>query len=358
LANDGKESFVKQDQQYCRILISRTDRLGDVVLSTPVIKALREKFPQAYIAMMVSLSAKDIVEGNPYLDEVIIFDKDKKNLQGWWSAFKLVKFLRKKKFDLAVILHPTNELHLLTYLAKIPQRIGYDRKLGALLNYRKVHLKQEGIKHEAEYNFDLIFDLGVSGNYHDLFIPIKQESERYVQELFCQEGVCQEDKILAINPGASCPSKIWPTERFGQVCEKLVNLYNFKILLLGGAKEIHLANKIVLEYKGKGEISNLAGKTSVSQLASILKRCTLFISNDSGPVHIASALGTPVISIFGRKQPGLSPKRWGPLGQRDKYLHKDVGCIQCLAHNCTKEFACLKAITVDDVVSAAVSILK
>jgi len=102
----------------------------------------------------------------------------------------------------------------------------------------------------------------------------------------------------------------------------------------------------------------LAGKTSLSQMASILKRCALFISNDSGPVHIASALDTPVISIFGRKQPGLSPRRWGPLGKNDKYLHKDIGCIQCLAHNCKKEFSCLRAISVDDVVLAAESVLK
>ncbi|MDD5506234.1 MAG: glycosyltransferase family 9 protein, partial [Candidatus Omnitrophica bacterium] len=102
----------------------------------------------------------------------------------------------------------------------------------------------------------------------------------------------------------------------------------------------------------------LSGKTSVSHLASILKRCALFISNDSGPEHIASSLGVPVISIFGRNQPGLSPRRWGPLGGQAKYLHKNAGCIQCLAHNCKKEFACLKAIKVEDVLSAAESILK
>jgi len=354
---DGSPMRTVPGIAYHRILITRTDRIGDVLLSTPVIKALREKFPQAYIAMMVAFCAKDVVEGNPYLDEVIVYDKDGKH-RSWLQTLKFANNLTKKRFDLAVVLHPTNRMHLLITLAKIPRRLGYDRKLKFLLTQRKSHLKQEGHKHEAEYNLDMISDLGISGNVGDLFMPIKQESERYVEELFKGEGVSQIDKILAIHPGASCPSKIWPTERFGQVCARLANLYNLKILLLGGPKEIHLVNKIVAEYKGSGEILNLVGKTSVSQLASILKRCTLFISNDSGPVHIASALGTPVISIFGRKQAGLSPKRWGPLGKRDKYLHKDVGCLQCLAHNCIKEFACLKAITVDDVVFAAESILK
>ena len=118
-----------------------------------------------------------------------------------------------------------------------------------------------------------------------------------------------------------------------------------------------LAEKIAAYQGLKGKVINLAGKTSISQLTSILKRCALFISNDSGLVHIASAIGTPVISIFGRSQPGLSPKRWGPLGKRDRYLHKEVGCIQCLAHNCQKEFACLKAISVEDVLKVAEDIL-
>ncbi|MDD5477243.1 MAG: lipopolysaccharide heptosyltransferase II [Candidatus Omnitrophica bacterium] len=355
LAGNAEEISENMDKQYHRILISRTDRIGDVLLSTPVIKALRQKFPQAYIAMLVAPYAKDIVEGNPYLDEVIIYDKDGKH-KSWWRSIKFAGRLKKKKFDLAVILHPTNRLHLITFLAGIPLRLGYDRKLGFLVNFRKAHKKQEGRKHEAEYNLDLLSELGISGNPYDLFMPIRQDSERYIADLFSKEGINPQDRILAVNPGASCPSKIWPVENFARVAEKLARIHNFKIIILGGPKEIHLANKVAYEIKGK--VINLAGKTSVSQLASIFKRCSLFISNDSGPVHIASAVGVPVISIFGRNQAGLSPRRWGPLGKRDKYLHKDVGCIQCLAHNCRKEFACLKAITVEDAVSAAESILK
>jgi heptosyltransferase-2 len=355
LAGKSLEVAESKAKQYHRILVARTDRIGDVLLSTPVIHALRQKFPQAFISMLVAPYAKDVVEGNPYLDEVIIYDKDGKH-KSWWRSFKFANRLKKKKFDLAIILHPTNRMHLITFLAGIPQRLGFNRKLGFLINRRKNHTKQEGRKHEAEYNLDLLADLGITGNPQDLFMPIRQESVQYVEALFRKEGISPADKILAINPGASCPSKIWPTERFAQVAEKLAGLYNFKILILAGPKEIYLADKIAREIKAKAV--NLAGKTSVSQLASILKRCTLFISNDSGPVHIASALGIPVISIFGRSQAGLSPKRWGPLGKHDKYLHKGGGCIQCLAHNCVKEFACLKAISVDHVVSAAESILK
>jgi heptosyltransferase-2 len=345
------------DTKYRRILILRNDRIGDVLLSTPVIKALRQKFPQAYISMLVAPVAKDIVEGNPYLDEVITYDKDIKHKK-WMRTLKFAARLKKKKFDLAVNLHPTNRTNILIFLAGIPVRLGYNRKLGFLLTHRKEHLKQEGLKHETEYNFDLLKVLDISGDPSDVFMPIKTGSDLYADDLFRKEGIKPGDNLLAINPGASCPSKIWPVERFAEVCRKLADLYNFKILILAGPKDMVLANKITLYYGIKGKVINLAGKISLSQMASIIKRCSLFISNDSGPVHMASALGTPVISIFGRNQPGLSPKRWGPLGKTDKYLHKkEAACIQCLAHNCKKEFACLKAISVEDVISAAQSIL-
>ena len=345
----------KDGQQYRRILIVRTDRIGDVLLSTPVIKALRQKFPQAYISMMVSPYARDIVEGNPCLDEVIVYDKEGKH-RGLFGSLKFASRLKKKKFDLAIILHPTNRVHLLTFLAGIPERLGYNRKLGFLLTRSIEHAKQKGQKHEAEYNLELLGNLGITGNARDLFMPVRNDSEKWAENLFNKEGIRDTDKILAINPGASCPSKIWPAERFAEAAEKLSQRYNFKIIILGGPKDMHLADKVSREIKVKA--INLSGRTSVSQMASILKRSVLFISNDSGPVHIASALGTPVISIFGRNQAGLSPRRWGPLGKQDKYLHKEVGCIQCLAHNCAREFACLKAIGVSDVLAAAESILE
>ena len=354
-----KPVFEKNDLQLNRILIARTDRIGDVLLSTPVIKALRHKYPQAYISMMVAPYAKDIIEGNSYLDEVIIYDKDGKH-KSWLRSLKFASRLKKKKFDLAVILHPTNRVHLLAFLAGIPKRLGYNRKLGFLLNEKKEHKKQEGLMHEAEYNLELLKDGPLrikSSERIQLFMPIKPESEEWVDDLFEKFGISQSDKLLGLNPGASCPSKLWPLERFAEVALKLTKQHNLKILVLAGPKDILLADKIALYQGLKGKVINFAGKTSISQLASILKRCALFISNDSGPVHIASALGTPVISIFGRNQPGLSPKRWGPLGKRDRYLHKEIGCIQCLAHNCQKEFACLKAISIEDVLGLAEDIL-
>jgi len=341
--------------EFQRILIVRTDRIGDVLLSTPVIKALRGAYPNAYIAMMVSPYAKDIVDSNLYLDEVIIYDKDSQHKK-WRRSIKFALSLKKKKFDLAIVLHPTNRVHLVTFFAGIPKRVGYDRKMGFLLTDRRKHSKQLGEKQELEYSLDLVRYLGIEPKDKTLFMPIRPESEKWADELFKIEGIKRTDKLLAIHPGASCPSKIWPSERFAETADRLTEKYSFKVLVIAGPKDMHAAQEVLKNMRHPA--LNLAGKISVSQLASVLKRCQLFVSNDSGPVHIASAVGTPVISIFGRNQKGLSPLRWGPVGERDKILHKEVGCIECLAHNCIKDFACLKAITIDDVVVAADEILK
>jgi len=341
--------------QYKRILVVRTDRIGDVVLSTPVIKNLRDYFPNSYIAMMVSPNTKELVEGNPYLDEVIVYDKENKH-KSWFSSMRFSINLKKKKFDLAIILHPTNRVHLVTFFAGIPKRVGYNRKLGFLLTERIPHTKQLGQKHEAEYNLDLLRYLGLKDLKVELFVPIKEKDRRYVEQLLEKEGIKEDDFLIAVHPSATCPSKRWPLERFAELCDKLKEKYNLKILVVAGPKDTDLAQKLINMMKEKA--INLAGRLSLGELAYLLKRCRLFISNDSGPVHISSAVGTPVISIFGRNQAGLSPLRWGPLGKYDRIIHKEVGCQVCLAHNCQKGFLCLKAINPDEVLKVAEEILK
>jgi len=242
-----------------------------------------------------------------------------------------------------------------TYFAGIPHRIGYNRKLGALLSHKIPHQKQHGQKHESAYTLELLESIGIKVQEYATTIPLRLEAERWAEGFLKDSGVSSSDRLLALHPGASCPSKIWPQERFAQVADILAQRHGFKVVVVSGPKEITLAHSLLSQLKSPA--LDLAGKTSVSQLASILKRCQLLISNDSGPVHVASAVGTPVVSIFGRKQKGLGPRRWGPVGKRDRVLHKDVGCIECLAHNCVKEYACLKAISVDEVVKVAEEIL-
>ncbi len=351
---DNKPDTKKEGGIYKRILVIRTDRIGDVVLSTPVIGALRESYPNAFIAAMVAPCCKEILDGNPDLDEVIVYDKEARH-RNFFGSLGFLKKVWSQRFDLAIILHPTNRAHLISFLAGIPVRVGYRRKMGFLLTHGLAHRKELGEQHEVDYNLDLLKIIGISVRSRRTFVPLKKESERWANDFLQANGITHQDKLLAINPGASCPSKIWPAENFSRAADLLSKEYGFKVLIVCGPKECHLADAVI---RGMSVPAfSLAGKTSITQLTSILKRCVLFISNDSGPVHIACALGVPVISIFGRKQPGLSPVRWGPLGANSRFLHKDIGCIECFAHNCRKSFACLKQVTAEDVFSCAKEIL-
>lgn len=346
--------MTKKDS-FQKILIVRTDRIGDVLLSTPVIKALRRHFPQSYIAVMVRPYARDIVLGNPYLDEVIVYDKYGRER----SLYRTIQFawgLRKKRFDLALILHPTNRVNLVTFLAGISKRIGFNRKLGFLVTDKIEHKKQEGKKHELEYTLDVVRRLGISAEDRSLFMPIRKDSEIYIEKFLTSSGVQEGKRLIALHPGASCPSKLWPVERFAQVADKLIDEFKLKAVVVAGPDDVETGKGLVKLIRSS--CIDAVGKTTVSQLASLLRRCCLFISNDSGPVHIATAVGVPVVAVFGRKQPGLSPRRWGPTGEHDVILHKDVGCDECLAHNCEKGFACLQAVSTEEVVSAARKLLR
>ncbi len=339
---------------YKRILLIRTDRIGDVLLTTPAIEAVREKFPLAHIAVMVRPYAKEIVDGNPYIDEIIIYDKYGKH-KSIMASYYFAKVLKKKNFDVAVIFHPTNRTHIITYLAAIPQCIGYDRNLPFLLTDKIPHTKGLGKMHEIDYALGMLKPLSITDvKNKKLYMPIKGQSENSVNSLFAEEFIDANEKKVIFHPGASCASKIWPADRFATVADRLIRNFNVKVIIVGGENEKDITKAAAMKGYMSDKAVSFADKLSISELASCLKKATVFISNDSGPVHIASAVGTPAVVIFGRALPGLSPRRWGPTGRNDVVLHKDVGCGNtCLAHNCKKDFACLKAITVDEVYEAA-----
>jgi heptosyltransferase-2 len=236
-------------------------------------------------------------------------------------------------------------------MAGIPERIGYNKKLGFLLTKKIEDKKYLGKKHELEYNFDLLKLIGINDVFYKMYVPIEYEDKQYIDSLLMSNGISYGDKIVAINPAASCPSKRWPRDRFAKVAQYLNKNYQTKIVLICSEKNNRICKKIS-SYLSKRQYF-ISSNLKLRQLAALLQRCSLLISNDSGPVHIAVAVKTPVISIFGRNQAGLSPTRWRPLGKNDTVLHKEVGCQQCLAHNCERDFLCLKAITVEDVVNAA-----
>ena len=351
-----KSSPPAEDLVFKRILVTRTDRLGDLVLSTPVFEALRRKFPEAHLACLTFLENREAVEGNPYLDEVILYDK-KESEKGWIGNWHFAKNLARKCFEVVIHLHPTNRMHWLGWLAGIPIRIGYRKKNAWALTRSIEDKKGEGLKHEAEYNFDLLKLIGVElPPVLWTYFPLKEKDERSLNLFLRNLGLDFDQPYVVLHPSASCPSKIWPAERFAILGDRLQEKYGAQVAVIGSQADRPFARKV--KTSASHPVIDLSGKLSLGMLGWLLKKARLLISNDSGPVHVACAVETPVISIFGRNLSGLSPRRWGPLGERSRVVHREVACPVCLAHRCQINFLCLDVISVDDVLNEAEIFLK
>jgi heptosyltransferase-2 len=336
-----------------KILIIRLDRVGDLVLSLPAIGALRRRFPQAKISVMTRPYTKSLLEGHPLVDEVIVYDYEKRGRHSSGIGyFRMLKEVMTRRFDAAVVLHPGIRSYLVPFLCGIPYRIGYRDGNAWLLTQALRDQRREGQKHESRYAMDLAAVLGadpVVDSSSTRLLPVDGIAREKISEIFQENGITPNEKLVAFHPGASCPSKRWPQENFRSLAQKVLEESGCRVVIVGDGGEESTARSIA---EGLGSrVLDLAGQLSLRELAALLSRCELLVSNDSGPVHVAAAVGTRVISLFGRNQAGLSVQRWKPLGHGHAVIQKDVGCVVCLAHRCTIGFECMKAIHVEDVLA-------
>jgi heptosyltransferase-2 len=335
-----------------RILITRTDRIGDLVLTTPLLKALREKFPKAWIAALVFLEHREVVQGNPCLDEVILYDK-KGSERGFGGQFRFSQKLRSKKFDMVIHAHGTNRMHVAAWFAGIPIRRGYARRASWTLTHPHPYNKKEGKKQEAEYLFELLEPLGITQPREiKTFFPVLDHAERSLENLLLFHKVPQDLPWIVLNPSASDITKMWPAERFAELVTRLQKESPRIFLAIGTSKDRPILEK--LKQNTRVPIFDLSGRLSLGMLGVLLKRAALLISNDSGPVHIATAVGTPVVSIFGRYGPGLGPVRWRPLGGHSRVVAKDISHIPAEQ----RKFTYIDEIAVGDVYQAVSDLLK
>jgi lipopolysaccharide heptosyltransferase II len=336
------------------ILAIRTDRMGDFLPNIAAIRALKESF-NSNICALVNPSVKELLLGMPEIDEVLAFDEAKWD-KSIFAKLDFIRRLRRMKFDLVVVLNPTKRFHLITYLAGIPLRLGYDRKWGCLLTHKIKDQKFLGQKHEVEYNLDLVRTIGAETKDKQISIKIEPGDLRFIENLFARYAVKDADLVIAIHPHSSNPAKCWPRQYFASLADKLKERFSAKIIIIGGKAERAASFKLIS--LSQYPIINLCGRLSLKQLAALFQRCALLISNDSGPVHIAAAVGTKTVVIFGRNIPGVGPRRWGPWGEGHAVLHKDPGCEPCLDERCQYNFQCLTAITQEDVIAAVETQLK
>ncbi len=332
------------------MLIVRTDRMGDVILSTPVIRALRKTFPQAYLGMMIRPEHRELAEGNPDLNAVILYDKRGRE-KGILGSLRFARKLKQHRFETAIILHSTNRVIFVTWLAGIRRRVGYARRLPWLLTRRLPYIKREGDRHEVEYNLELLRLIGLESPQEPIFVPVSPLAQERIRDFLETHRVMRDRPLVVIHPGASCPSKRWPPDRFAAVADRLTERHNAQAVVITGSEEKGLGESVLRQMRHPAVPA--LGSLSVGELAALFRKSRCLISNDSGPVHLACAAGAPVVAIFGRWGGGLSPVRWGPTDSRSVVLHHDVGCRPCLAHRCPIGFVCLKAVSVEEVVAAA-----
>lgn len=306
------------NKNFKKILVVRTDRIGDVILTTPAIKALRNAYPEAHITVLVTPMTKELVEGNECIDEVLVDDRHGVH-NGLKGYLKLIAEIRHKQFDCALIYHTKKRTNALCFLSGIPVRIGYkNNKFGFLLTVPLEDKRHRGEQHEAQYCLDVLKELDIDARDLSLYVPVNERSLQWVSQFQTEYAITDKNTLIGIHPGASDSAKQWTPQRFAQLIDALRDRYGATIVLIGNALSGRSAQTI--QSLAKNPVIDLTGATTVGQLAALMTRCDLLISNDSGPVHVAAGVGTPVISIFTRNQPGINPERWRPLGERSRVV--------------------------------------
>jgi heptosyltransferase-2 len=340
---------------YRNILIVRTDRIGDIILTTPAIEAMRTNFPNAKITVLVSRVTRDLVDGNPYLDEVLIDDRQGrfKGALGFWQ---LVAQIRSRKFDVAFIFHTKKRTNLLCFLAGIPVRVGYtDKHYGFLLTRGFEDRRHFGEQHEVEYCLDILRKMGLKVASPSIFVPVDPKAEKWAQEWLTKNNPSGL-KIVAIHPAASDSTKRWPAGCFIGLVDQLIDRHKCLVIVIGTGAAVDLARE--LRAQCSRTFIDLTGQTSVAQIVSLLRRCQLVISNDSGPMHLGAAAGIYVIALFLRNQPGINPERWRPFTPKGFVLSNRPEEAIRLGSNGNVASGQMDSIKVEDVVALAEDLLK
>jgi len=329
-----------------KILIIKISALGDVILSVPSLRAVRKKFPGARIKALVGLASADILRGCPYIDERIVYDPDARDA-GLKGLLKTASRLRKEDFDIVIDLQNNKASHLLSFLSMAAARYGYDnKKWGFLLNRRVRPVKKA--MDPVTHQFRTLKLLGIEKGDEALELWLPKENEKWADD-FLMENWTDAGRVLAgVNIGASgrWRSKRWDTAYIARLCDELAKKYNIRTVLTGVGEDREAAAQIAALTKSKPIIA--AGKTDILKLAALIKRCGVYITTDSAPLHIAACLKRPLIALFGP----TDPKRHMPHAAVCKILKANVRCAPCYNPVCPRDHRCMKRIKVEDVLSA------
>ena len=319
-----------------KILLIRLSSLGDIVLTTPAIRAVRAHFPDAYIAMLVAKQSAEILRENPHLNEIITFDRLAKN-KDTGEMLRIIRQIRARKFTLTIDLQRKFRTEMLMYFSGAAERIGKGR-------FSTVRVPEQGNKHATVHYFDLLHAAGIPAEDQRLELFLSESERLDAAQRFDTAGVNDAQLKVGVFPGAGWKLREWMPERFAAIGDKLVEHFNANVLIFGGQKERELVQTVANLMNGHA--IPFAGNLEVRQLAACLEKCDLFLTNDTGPMHISAAVGTPTVSLFG---PG-NHIRFQPLGTLHQTIRHAVPCSPCkqFTDKC-KDNICMKGIGVDEV---------
>jgi heptosyltransferase-3 len=338
-----------------RFLVIRTDRIGDVVLSTPVPEAIKTHYPGSHVTMMVSPYAAEVVKANPNIDEVILDDAENQN-KGVKGFFMLLGEIRRRKFDVAILLKPTPRLAVLLFLARVKHRIGTGFRLYQILFNQKIYMHRKvNLKHESEYNLKMLCPLGITARKIMPQVYLTPADRDFAREIFGEFKITPEDTVVAIHPGSGNSSLNLPAKRFAEVADGLAEKLNVRIVFTGSDQEKKIIDFIQRIMRHPSV--NLSGRTTISQLAAVLQSCDVLISNSTGPMHLAAAVGTPVVAVF---SPVFSagPIRWGPYGEGHQVILPPVPvCFECQPQRCP-HYDCMEKIKPEQIISKVNLVLR
>lgn len=331
-----------------RILLVRTDRLGDVVLTLPMLPALRTCFPDAHIAMLLRHYTGDILRGNPYADELLWYD-DGAHLIPFRT---MVRTLRERRFDAVVVVYPTLRLAWLMFRSGIPVRVGTGyRSYSLLFNRRVYEHRKDARRHEVEYNLRLLERLGCTPAASPEFrLQVTPEEHAVVARVLREAGTDPDRPLVVLHPGSGGSAREWGDANFARLAARLAGSGDVQVVVTGGPAEQGRAEAVAAAAAGSAR--NIAGLLTVRELAALLSRTAVFVSNSTGPIHIAAAMGAAVVGFY-PQHPAMSARRWGPWTDRKVVFTPDrpVDCSDCAATRGVP-CACMEGIPVEEVDAA------
>lgn len=342
-----KEKAGRAMSDYSRIVIRGTSWLGDSVIAIPAVRAVRQLCPSASIDVVAPGSLSGIWENSGAVDHVIPVARPTPLSE----KLRIVGLLRKNRYDLGVILPNSFESALWFFLAGVRRRLGYSTcGRGGLLNWRVP--PPGGGGHQVHRYLDLVRALGPVDSGPAPSITVPDGLRGWARDMLLEKGIAENDRIVGINPGSTYgPAKCWPPDKFAGLIRLLRERTGVSVIVVGGGRERALADTLC-RGMGKGVV-NMAGETTVMQLAALLERCAVVVSNDTGPLHLACAVGTPVVAVIGPTDPAAT----GPLGKH-LLVRSKVECAPCLKRQCPTDHRCMTGISVEMVYEAVVNLLK